>query len=170
MQNDYHHQYVTFVLNQESYGIAVTQTREILDSAVITKVPQTSAEMLGVINLRGQVVPVIDMHLKLGLPVEGESRDSCIIIVEVNVDDEVLVVGVQVDEVREVLDLSKEAIEPPPRLGTKLNAWFIKGMGKIDDKFIVLLDIDHLFGEAELQEVQSLGSEEEVLTGEMAEV
>lgn len=159
MQNDCHQQYVTFILNNASYGVAVTQTREILDSAAITKVPQTSADMLGVINLRGQVVPVIDMHLKLGLPQEEESPDSCIIIVELTVDEEVLVVGIKVDEVREVLELAKDAIEPPPRLGMKLNTWFIRGMGKIEDNFIVLLDIDRLFGGTELEAFQCLGDE-----------
>jgi len=163
MQNDYHQQYVTFVLNNDAYGIAVTQTREILDSAVITRVPQTSCEMLGVINLRGQVVPVIDMHLKLGLSRTHESRDNCIIIVEVNVDDEVLVIGIQVDEVREVLELTRDSIEPAPRLGTRLNTRFIKGMGKIGEKFIVLLDIDHLFANVELEQFQALSEAEEEL-------
>ena len=168
MQNINHQQYVTFMLNHDPYGIAVTQIREILDSAVITKVPQTSAEMLGVINLRGQVVPVVDMHRKLGLPTFDESGKSCIIIAEVNIAEEVLVVGLQVDEVREVLELTSDAIEPPPRLGTKLNTRFIRGMGKIDDKFIVLLDIDHVFGETELEEFQVLSGQEDTEPAQLA--
>ncbi len=96
-----------FTLNHDLYGLAVTQTREILDHVTVTKVPQSSADLLGVINLRGQVVPVVDMHLKLRLPAKQAKNNSCTIVAEVEIDDEVHIVGIQVDEVREVLELAR---------------------------------------------------------------
>lgn len=159
MQSDHTLQYVTFTLNDDLYGLAVTQTREILDHVTVTKVPQSSADLLGVINLRGQVVPVIDMHLKLRLPARQAENNSCTIVTEVEIDDEMHVVGILVDEVREVLELTKDMIEPAPRLGSCINTNFIKGMGKVDEKFMVLLDINRLFSEAEITGFESLSEE-----------
>jgi len=147
-------QYVTFSLADELFGVEVSRAREILSMTPVTKVPQTPDYMLGVINLRGQVVPVVDMRLKLGLPVGEETEDTCIIVIEVQVDDEVLVVGALADAVREVLEVSDDQIEPPPRLGTKLNTEFINGMGKIDEQFMILLNIDRVFSGEELVLVQ----------------
>ncbi len=171
MQNLHSQQYVTFTLHQDLYGLNVTQTREILDQVSVTKVPQSSADLLGVINLRGQVVPVIDMTLKLGLPRKEENRqDSCIIVTEVDIDSELNIVGIQVDEVREVLELANDMIEPAPRLGTYINTRFIKGMGKLDDRFIILLDINRLFDDAELAEFQAVSSPDEGIIDELLEV
>lgn len=170
MQSNHNQQYVTFTLNQDLYGLAVTQAREILDQVSVTKVPHSSEDMLGVINLRGRVVPVVDMHIKLRLPPnEEETLNNCIIVAEVDIDDEVHIVGIQVDEVREVLELPKEMIEPAPRLGTYINTRFIKGMGKIDEQFIVLLDINRLFDEAEITEIQAVGETGEEATAELLE-
>ena len=160
MQNNHNQQYVTFTLNKDLYGLAVSQTREILDQVTVTKVPHSSEDLLGVINLRGQVVPVVDMHTKLRLSATAvENKSSCIIVAEVEIDDEVHIVGIQVDEVREVMELSKDMIEPPPRLGTYINTNFIKGMGKVDEQFMVLLDINHLFDETEITEFQAVAEE-----------
>ncbi len=109
------HQYVTFSLGTELFGVEVTRTREILSLTPVTKVPQTPEYMLGVINLRGQVVPVVDMRLKLGLPAKADSEDTCIIVVEVLVDGETLVVGALADAVREVLEIRSDQVEPPPQ-------------------------------------------------------
>lgn len=143
-------QYVTFSLGEESFGVEVTRTREILGLTPVTKVPQTPEYLLGVINLRGQVVPVVDMRLKLGLPANLETEDTCIIVVEVQVDGESIIVGALVDAVREVLEIRSDQIEPPPRLGTRLNTEFIKGMVKVDETFLILLDIDRVFTADEL--------------------
>lgn len=156
MQNDYHQQYVTFILDNDSYGVAVTQTREILDSAAITRVPQTSADMLGVINLRGQVVPVVDMRLKLGLEAAENTQDTCIIVIEVQVDEESMVVGALADAVSEVLDVRSDQIEPPPRLGSRLKTEFITGMGKVGEQFMILLNIDKIFNSDEIALVQDI--------------
>lgn len=147
-------QYVTFSLCDELFGVEVSRAREILSMTPVTKVPQTPDYLLGVINLRGQVVPVVDMRLKLGLPVGEETEDTCIIVIEVQVDGEVLVVGALADAVREVLEISENQIEPPPRLGTKLNTEFINGMGKINEQFMILLNIDRVFSGEELVLVQ----------------
>lgn len=152
-------QYVTFCLAEELFGVEVSRTREILSVVSVTSVPQTPDYMLGVINLRGQVVPVIDMRLKLGLSAADETQDTCIIVVEVLVDGEPIVVGALADAVREVLEIKSDAIEPPPRLGTRLNTEFIKGMGKIDDEFLILLDIDKIFNSDELVLVQEIAEE-----------
>ena len=152
-------QYVTFCLAEELFGVEVNRTREILSVISVTSVPQTPDYMLGVINLRGQVVPVIDMRLKLGLSAAAETQDTCIIVVEVLVDGEPIVVGALADAVREVLEIKSDAIEPPPRLGTRLNTEFIKGMGKIDEEFLILLDIDKIFNSDELALVQEVAEE-----------
>lgn len=151
MENNHNQQYVTFTLNQELYGLAVSQTREIIDHVTVTKVPHSSEELLGVFNLRGQVVPVVDLHLKLRLPPKAHAiSDSCTIVAEVTIDGSLHIVGIQVDAVCEVLELPVDMIEPAPRLGTSLNTNFIKGMGKVDERFMVLLDINRLFDEAEI--------------------
>ena len=152
-------QYVTFCLAEELFGVEVSRTREILSVISVTSVPQTPDYMLGVINLRGQVVPVIDMRLKLGLSAADETQDTCIIVVEVLVDGEPIVVGALADAVREVLEIKSDAIEPPPRLGTRLNTEFIKGMGKVAEEFLILLDIDKIFNSDELALVQEIAEE-----------
>jgi len=150
-------QYVTFALGGELFGVEVNRTREILSLIPVTSVPQTPVYMLGVINLRGQVVPVIDMRLKLGMPQAEATQDTCIIVLEVQVDEETLVVGAQADAVREVLEINLDQIEPPPRLGTKLKTEYIRGMGKVDEQFMILLDIDRVFSSDELALVQDIG-------------
>ena len=147
-------QYVTFQIGQEKYGVIVSRTREILDLVPITKIPQVAREMLGVINLRGQSVPVVDMQLRLGLSGSSNNDTRCIIVVEVTVGEELLTVGLLVDGVREVLELSDDLIEPPPRLMKHMDSRFISGMGKVDQEFVILLDIDSIFRDAELESMQ----------------
>ena len=150
-------QYVTFSLGEELFGVEVIRAREILSVTPVTKVPQTPEYLLGVINLRGQVVPVVDMRLKLGLPVCEETEDTCVIVVEVLVDGESIIVGALADAVREVLEIHSDQIEPAPRLGTRLKTEFITGMGKIDEQFVILLNIDRVFSSDELAIVQDAG-------------
>lgn len=150
-------QYVTFSLGEELFGVEVSRAREILSVTPVTKVPQTPEYLLGVINLRGQVVPVVDMRLKLGLSTKQETEDTCIIVVEVHIGGEEIIVGVLADAVREVLEVSSDQIEPPPRLGTRLKTDFIDGMGKIDEQFMILLNIDKVFNSDELVLVHEVG-------------
>ncbi len=156
--NETSQQFVTFSLGEDLFGVEVNRTREILSLTPVTKVPQTPDYLLGVINLRGQVVPVVDMRLKLGLPANAETKDTCIIVVDVLVDGEILTVGALVDAVREVLDIRSDQIEPPPRLGTRLNTEFINGMGKVDEQFMIWLNIDRIFNSDEFALVQDAGS------------
>jgi purine-binding chemotaxis protein CheW len=149
-------QYVSFALAGELFAVEVTRAREILSLVPVTRVPQTPAYLLGVINLRSQVVPVVDLRLKLGLPAGETTQDSCIIVVEVLVDGEPVVIGAQADAVREVLELSDDQIEPAPRLGSRLRTEYIQGMGNVNDQFLILLDIDRVFSGEELAVVQDV--------------
>lgn len=148
-------QYLTFKLREEVFGVDVAQVREILDSIKITKVPQTPDFMCGVINLRGSVVPVVDMNLKFGMAKTEKTVNTCIVVVEVNIEQENTILGALVDSVQEVIELEPQEIEPAPRIGTRLNTEFINGMGKRDDNFIIILDIDKVFSAEELEIVQS---------------
>ncbi|MEK6532157.1 MAG: chemotaxis protein CheW [Deltaproteobacteria bacterium] len=147
-------QYLTFRLDNEVYALDITKVREVLDFTTITKVPKTPDFMRGVINLRGNVVPVLDLKLKFGLQKTEKTVNTCVIIAEIPIDGEVAVFGVLADSVQEVIDLEPEQIEPPPRIGTRLKTEFITGMGKRDDNFIIILDIDRAFSMDELSVVK----------------
>ncbi len=148
-------QYLTFKLEDEVFALDISKVREVLDFTTITKVPRTPEFMRGVINLRGSVVPVVDMRLKFRMTRTEKTVNTCIIIVEVMVDGESIILGTLADSVQEVLDLDADHIEPAPRIGTKLNTEFIKGMGKRDAHFIIILDIDKVFSTEELALVQA---------------
>ena len=152
-------QFLTFSLAEDIFAVDVLVAREILDFSEITRVPQTPDYMLGVINLRGSAVPVIDMRLKFGMNKIDKTRDSCVIVMEVYVDGNSVVVGTLADSVREVLDLNPSQIEPPPRIGSKLKTEFIKGMGNCDGEFVIILDIDKVFSVEELTVAQGLLAE-----------
>ncbi|MFZ5758867.1 MAG: chemotaxis protein CheW [Thermodesulfobacteriota bacterium] len=143
-------QYLTFKLAEEVFALDVAKVREILELATITKVPQTPAFMRGVINLRGRVVPVIDLRLTFGMSRTEQTVDTCIIVVEVDVGGEMIVLGVLADSVQEVVEMEPEQIEPAPHIGTRLNTEFIRGMGKLNNDFVMILDIDRVFSSADL--------------------
>lgn len=147
-------QYLTFKLAEEIFALDVAKVREILEYTTITKVPQTPDFMRGVINLRGSVVPVVDLRLKFGMAKTEQTVNTCIIVVEVNMDGETTVLGALADSVQEVIEMEPEQIEPAPHIGTSLNTDFIKGMGKHDGNFIMILDIDRVFTNEELEAVQ----------------
>ena len=146
-------QYLTFKLAEEIFALDVAKVREILELTTLTKVPQTPDFMRGVINLRGSVVPVVDMRLKFGMSMTEQTINTCIIVVEVNLDGDTIILGALADSVQEVVEMEPASIEPAPHIGTKLDTDFIKGMGKIDDHFVMLLDIDKIFASAELAEL-----------------
>jgi purine-binding chemotaxis protein CheW len=143
-------QYLTFNLNDEIFAVDISKVREVLDFTVITKVPLTPEFMRGVINLRGSVVPVVDLRLKFSMSKTEKTVNTCVIIVEVTVDGETTVLGALADSVQEVLDLDPDHIEPAPKIGTRLNTEFIRGMGRRDNRFIIILDIDKVFSTSEL--------------------
>lgn len=152
-------QYLTFKLDDEVFALDIADVREVLDFTAVTKVPQTPRFMRGVINLRGNVVPVVDLRTKFSMPPAPNPDNMCIIIVEVTMEGEQTVLGALADSVQEVLDLDETQIEPAPRLGTRLKAGFIKGMGKRDDQLIIILDMDRVFSMEELILVNDSSSE-----------
>lgn len=156
-------QYLTFKLSEEIFAVDVEKVREILELTTITKIPQTPEFMRGVINLRGSVVPVVDMRLKFGMPETERTVNTCIVVVEVACDGETLVLGALTDSVQEVFELEPEQIEPAPRIGTRIDTDFIQGMGKSDGQFIMILDIDRVFGAEELS--FALDADQQAVTG-----
>ncbi|NVN93572.1 MAG: purine-binding chemotaxis protein CheW [Desulfuromonadales bacterium] len=138
-------QYLTLKLEEEVFALDVAKVREILELTTITKVPQTPEYMRGVINLRGSVVPVIDMRLMFGMSRTEQTVNTCIVVVEVSLDDQAVVLGALADSVQEVVELDPDRIEPAPHIGTKLNTNFIRGMCNVDDHFVMILDIDTVF-------------------------
>lgn len=155
-------QFLTFMLDEEVFAVDISKVREVLDFTTVTKVPQTPDFMRGVINLRGGVVPVVDMRIKFGMPATEKTVDTCIIIVEIELDDETTVLGALADSVQEVMDLNPDEIEPAPRIGTRLNTEFIRGMGKRGEEFVIILDINKVFSADELAQVKDAGVEDEV--------
>ncbi len=147
-------QYLTFKLGDEIFALDISKVREVLDFTTVTKVPRTPDFMRGVINLRGSVVPVVDMRLKFGMTMTDKTVNTCIIITEISLDGDTTVLGALADSVQEVIDLEPDQIEPAPRIGTRLKTDFIRGMGKRDDHFIMILDIDRVFSAEELSLVQ----------------
>lgn len=156
-------QYLTFDLDGETFALEISKVREVLDFTAVNKVPQTPDFMLGVINLRGNVVPVVDMRRKFGMGRAGETTNTCIIIIETELDGESMVLGALADSVREVLELAPDQVAPPPRIGTKLKDRFIKGMGRRGSQFIIILDIDRVFSAEELAVAVGIGAEKPVV-------
>ncbi len=152
-------QFLAFKLEEEIFAFDISKVREVLEFITVTKVPQTPDMMKGVINLRGSVVPVIDMRVKFGMGETEKTVNTVVIIIEINLDDESTMIGALVDSVKEVMDLDAEHIEPPPNIGTRLNTDFIRGMGKQNDQFIIILDIEKIFSSEELELVQQAGEQ-----------
>jgi purine-binding chemotaxis protein CheW len=150
-------QYLTFKLEEEVFAVDVAKIREILDFTLATRVPGTPAFMRGVINVRGNVVPVVDMRLKFGLSITEKTVDTCIVVMEIAVEDEKTVLGALVDSVQEVFELEASQIEPPPRIGSRWRTEFIKGIGKRNEELIIILDIDRVFSSTELGVLQDAG-------------
>lgn len=153
-------QYLTFRLAQETFAVDVARVREILDFIAITKVPRTPDFMRGVINLRGSVVPVVDMKLKFGMEATEKTVDTCIIVLEVSIEGETTIVGALADSVEEVVELEPSQIEPPPRIGMQLNIEFISGMGKLGEEFVIILETDRIFSFDEAAALQEAGEAE----------
>ncbi len=142
--------YLTFSLAEEEYGIGILKVKEIIGMIAITGVPQTPPHVKGVINLRGKVIPVIDLRLKFGLPVADYTERTCIIVIEIAGDHGQVLIGILVDSVSEVLNIRGGDIEETPNFGTRLNTDFILGMAKSAGKIKILLDIDRVMTEDDM--------------------
>ena len=145
--------YLTFKLDAEEYGLEILKVQEIIKMMDITRVPRTPAFVRGVINLRGKVIPVVDLRLKFGMASHDNTDKTCVIVVQVsqaNAAGGAITMGTLVDEVSEVLDISSGQIEPAPEFGAAVDTAFILGMGKVAKKVVMLLDIDKVLSSGEL--------------------
>jgi len=149
-------QHLTFVLSDEEFAIPVITIREIIEYGHLTKVPMVPEFIQGVVNLRGNVVPVFSLAKKFGLEVQEVGKRTCVIILDAQVDGAVVVMGVVVDKVLQVIEIAESNIEPPPSLGASIRTSFIKGMGRIDDNFIIILDIVQVLSADEIALVQDI--------------
>jgi len=143
-------QYLSFALSGEEYAVDILRVREIIEYDALTRVPAMPASVRGVINLRGRVVPVVDLAARFGLQESDITRRSCIVMVELTVDGASVVVGIIADAVSQVLDLAESDIEAAPSFGTSVDARFIQGMAEAGKKFVIILDVDRALDAAEL--------------------
>lgn len=152
--------YLSFKMSEELFAINVSKVINILEIRQITKVPKTPVYMKGVINLRGTVLPVVDLRIKFGLPEKENTVDTSIIVLNIEKDGETIMLGTLVDAVREVLELKDDEIAPSPSIGTKYNSGFIQGMYRMEEHFIMILDIDKIFSVDDIVDVKDFSSEE----------
>ena len=153
-------QYLTFMLGGETYAMGILSIKEIIEYGNITEVPRMPEFIRGVINLRGSVVPVIDLGARFGKQVTNITRRTCIVIIEVANGEETQDVGVMVDAVNEVLEISAGEIEPAPSFGANIRADFIDGMGKINGKFVIILNIHQVLSVEEMATLAGVGGTE----------
>ena len=150
-------QYLTFQLGDEMFAIGILSIREIIEYGFVTEVPMTPPFIRGVINLRGAVVPVLDLAVRFGRQARDSSKRTCIVIVEIGSDNDSHEMGVVVDAVNEVLEISHGDIEPPPEFGARVRSDFIRGMGKINDKFVIILDVNRVLSVDEVAVIANMG-------------
>ena len=144
-------QYLTFFIRSEEYAVGILRVKEIIEYETVTRVPAMPLHVRGVINLRGAVLPVIDLAAKFGHGESAPARTTCIVVVETQIDGELLVVGLVADSVSEVVDLTSEQIEPPPPFGTNVRVDFLVGMGKLEGRLVLVLDLDRILSPVEVQ-------------------
>lgn len=149
--------YLSFALGEEVYGVAILKVQEIIGLMNVTSVPRTPGYVRGVINLRGKVIPVVDLRVKFGMEKAEDTERTCIIVVQIATpgDDEITM-GVIVDSVSEVIEISSENIEPTPTLGNSTDTRFILGMGKVEEKVVMLLDVDQALSSQEIKAMEAL--------------
>ena len=148
-------QYITFKLGDEVFAINVSQVREVLDLSLVTKVPTAPSYMRGVVNVRGNAIPVVDLRAKFGLPQVADTVQTRIVVLELDLDGEPVVLGGLADSVHEVIELEPNQIDEPPHIGMRWKTELIQGMGKRGDQFIIILDITKVFTEKDLACVEN---------------
>lgn len=153
-------QYLTFLLGGEMFAIPILNIKEIIEYGQLTTVPMMPEFIRGVINLRGAVVPVVDIAVRFGRKSTAVTRRTCIVIIEIEAGDERQDIGVVVDTVNEVLEIPRAEIEQAPSFGAKIRADFIQGMGKIEGKFVVILDVNHVLSVDEMAQLSQVGGAE----------
>ncbi len=155
--DSYAGKYLTFSLAKETYGIEILKVQEIIEMVDVTRVPRTPTFVRGVINLRGKVIPVVDLRLKFGMEGKDVSRQTCIVVVYVQNGDSRLTMGMMVDAVSEVLDIAGASIAPPPDFGSQVDTAFLLGMAKSENAVRMLLDIDKVLSTKELSALKAAG-------------
>jgi purine-binding chemotaxis protein CheW len=146
-------QFLTFMLGGEMFAMGILAIKEIIEYSALTEVPMMPASVRGVINLRGSVVPVVDLSVRFGRTPAAVTKRTCIVIVEISLNDTRQDVGVVVDAVNEVLEIPAEDIAPPPTFGTRIRTDFIQGMGKVNHRFVIILDVTQVLSLDELAEL-----------------
>ena len=152
-------QYLTFSVSGENLAMSIEAVKEIIETPQVTRVPMTPEYIRGVINLRGNVVPVIDLGARLGRGPLTLTKRSCIVLVEVQAGGDGHVLGMLVDEVRNILDIPRRDVKPAPEFGSEIRTDFIAAMGRIDDVFVIILSIDHVLSMQELAALRRLSEE-----------
>jgi len=145
-------QYLTFFIRGEEYAVGILRVKEIIEYETVTRVPAVPPHVRGVLNLRGALLPVVDLAAKFGGDETTPSKTTCIVVVETRLRNEVVIAGVIADAVSEVVDLAADQIEPPPAFGTGIRVDFLTGMAKLDGRLALILDIDRVLSPVELQE------------------
>lgn len=164
-------EYLTFMISGEIFAVPIQQAKEILEYRDITTVPMAPGFIQGAINLRGSVVPVIDLAKKFGLTISDITRRSCIVIIEVQLDDEATVMGVMVDKVLQVMDIPEQHIDAAPAFGAKIRSEFICGMGKVEGGFTIILDVDRVLSIAEIAVTGNVREEQDnVIATDMQDI
>lgn len=153
--------YLTFRLGAEDYGLQILKVQEIIGMMNVTRVPRMPDFVRGIINLRGKLIPVVDLREKFNLEKQADTLKTCIIVVEIVFSESKITLGVLVDNVSEVMNISEKEIEGPPQIGMHVNTEFMLGMGKLNQKVIMLLDIDRVLGSGELSELARVGTKNE---------
>jgi purine-binding chemotaxis protein CheW len=151
--------FLTFLLGEEIYGIPIKKAREIIGMMEITHIPKTQGYIKGVINLRGKIIPIVDLRLRFGMDEKKYSERTCVIVIEVNVHESSAYesrrsVGIAVDTVSEVVNIQQNEIEPPPEYDAQIEGNFLTGLGKIKDKVILILDIEKILNHEELTQIK----------------
>lgn len=150
--------YLTFLLGEEEYGIEILKVQEIIQMQKVTKVPKAPDYVRGVINLRGKVIPVVELRKKFGMAHQDDTEKTCIIVVMFQVGDHPITMGISIDEVKEVLDIKAENIEETPSFGGSVNTEFILGMGKVGSSVKMLLDIEKVLSAKEVAAIAKVAA------------
>lgn len=145
--------YLTFQLLEEEYGLEILKVQEIIGIMSVTRVPKMPEYVRGVINLRGKIIPVVDLRLKFGLDTQEDTERTCIIVVQIDSGEHEVTMGIIVDEVSEVLDVGEDQIEESPSFGASVDTEFILAMGKVGEKVVMFLDIDKVLSADEMKTV-----------------
>ncbi len=148
--------YLTFLLGEEEYGIEILKVQEIIQMQKVTTIPKAPTFVRGVINLRGKVIPVVELRAKFGMEEKEDTEKTCIIVVMIKVNDSFITMGIIIDEVKEVLDISEDSIEETPSFGASIETDFILGIGKVGENVKMLLDIDKVLSTAELTSISKI--------------